>query len=106
MDENNQKLLAAASQILLCTEPLVRAFEEAKKGRDLLAALKDDPDVKASGLLKRVNRLGLSFDGVFADFEMLADTLKALLEEKQAQADAAASGLSAFQDALRGKPKS
>ena len=106
MDENYQKLLAATSQLFLCAEPLIKAFDEAKKGRAMLAAVQEDPDVKASGLIKRVNRLGLSFDGVCADFEMVADAVKALLEEKQTQAEAAASGLSAFQDALRGKKKS
>ena len=105
MDENHNKLLAASSQMLLLVEPLVKAFDEAKKGRDMLVALQADPDVAASGLIKRVNRLGLSFDGLFADVEIVADTMKDLLASKQRQAEAAASTMAAFQDALKGKGK-
>lgn len=105
MDENHNKLLAASSQMLLLVEPLVKAFNEAKKGRDMLVALQADPDVAASGLIKRVNRLGLSFDGLFADAEIVADTLKDLLATKQQLAEAAASSMTAFQDALKGKGK-
>ena len=105
MDDNHNKLLAASSQMLLLAEPLVKAFNEAKKGRDMLVALQADPDVAASGLIKRVNRLGLSFDGLFADVEIVADTLKDLLASKQQQAEAAASSMTAFQDALKGKGK-
>ena len=83
----------------------VSLFDEAKKGRDMLVALQADPDVAASGLIKLMNRLGLSFDGLFADVEIVADTLKDLLATKQQQAEAAASSMKAFQDALKGKGK-
>ena len=105
MDDNHNKLLAASSQMLLLVEPILKAFDDAKKACDMLFAVKDDPDVEASGLVKRVIRMGLSFDGLFADIEIVADTLKDLLAVKR-QADAAVSSLSAFQDAKKGKMKS
>lgn len=103
MDENDNKLLAASSQMFLLMDPLIKAFDEAKKARDMLFALQSDPDVEASGLIKRLTRLGVSFDGLFVDVEIIADTLKDLLTSKQRQAEAAASTVTAFQDALKGK---
>ena len=105
MDDNHNKLLAASAQMLLLAEPLVKAFNEAKKGREMIVAQQTDPDVAASSIIKRLNRLGMSFDGLFADVEIVADTLKDLLASKQRQAEAAASTMAAFQDALKGKGK-
>ena len=105
MDEIYNKLLAASSQMLLLVEPLSQAFEGVQKVHDLLVALQVDPDVAASGLNKRMQRLAMSFEGLFMDVQIVADTVKELIATKQQQAEAAASSLTAFQDALKGKGK-
>ena len=106
MKDNLNTLLEISSRLLLSLDPLLKAHEEAVQACNMLVTIQEDADIIGSGILKRMKRLGLSFDGIFADIEVVADTLRGLLESKNRQSGAIDPTIAPFIDALKGKRKS